>query len=174
MGTHVFILSQILAGLAFACGLASFQFKGRQGILLFLSASCVFNSAHFFVLDRPGAAAVTLLTALRFIVAVFTVDRRAMYFFLFASVTAFFLTFHNSLSYLALFATLLGTYASFLSSDRRMRILIMIGTSTWLIHNVLAVTPVAVAMEASFLISNIIGYMRFYRSPGDEERSVCA
>ena len=85
-----------------------------------------------------------------------------MYFFFFVSVCAFFLTFKNSLSYLALVATLLGTYASFLSSDRTMRILIMIGTTIWLVHNILAITPVAAIMEAFLLTSNIVGYRRFH------------
>ena len=43
----------------------------------------------------------------------------------------------------------------------------MVGVSLWIIHNVLARTPVAVAMEISFLASNVIGYRRFYVTRGD-------
>ena len=49
-----FALSQILAGIAFAFGLASVQFKTRRTVLLCLFVSVAFNGAHFFFLGRPG------------------------------------------------------------------------------------------------------------------------
>ena len=159
---NAFVLSQFLAGIAFAFGLASFQLKERRSVLVCLCISCLFSSSHFLLLSRPAPAALTIITAVRFLTAVFIVDRKVMYFFVFVSLCVFFATYQNALSYLALIATVLGTYASFLSIDRWMRILIMIGTSIWLVHNVLAGTPVAAIMEASLLTSNIIGYKRFY------------
>ena len=35
------------------------------------------------------------------------------------------------------------------------------GNLTWLIHNILAATPVAALMEAAFLTSSIVAYWRF-------------
>ncbi len=160
----VFILSQILAGLAFVCGLASFQFKSRRSVLLCLTLLTTFNASHFFLLGRTGPASLTMLTGIRYVTAVFTRNRKVMVLFLLLSVGVFWVTFKSSLSILALIGVLLGTYGSFQHSDRTLRLFLMLGNACWLIHNLLAGTPVATVMEACFLTSNIIGYWRFYRA----------
>ncbi len=157
-----FVLSQILAGMAFALGLASFQFKPRRSVLLCLSLLTVFNASHFFLLGRPGPAILQILTGVRYLTATVTMNRKLMYLFLLVSVGAFLATFRSPLSFLALIAVLLGTYGSFQPADRTMRIFLMLGNSLWLIHNIFSSTPVAVVMEASFLTSNALGYWRFY------------
>lgn len=164
-----FLLSQVLVGIAFALGIASFQFKARRSVLLCLTLLTVFNSSHFFLLGRPGPAALLVLTGARYVTSVVTVNRKGMYFFLALSVGAFLATYHSPLSLLALAAVCFGTYGSFQPSDRTLRIFIMLGNSTWLLHNILAATPVAALMEASFLTSNVLGYWRFHgprRAPG--------
>ncbi len=76
-----FVLSQLFAGIAFAFGLAPFQFKTRHSVLLCLFVSVVFNAAHFFLLDRPGPSALMLLTGIRYLTATITTNRRVMLFF---------------------------------------------------------------------------------------------
>ena len=39
----------------------------------------------------------------------------------------------------------------------------MVCAVTWMIHNYIAGSPVAVLMETTFLVSNVIGYWRIYR-----------
>lgn len=87
-----------------------------------------------------------------------------MYLFLLAAVGAVLPTGASALSILALCGVLLGTYGSFHASDRTMRLCFIAGNSTWLLHNLIAWTPVATLMEASFLASNLLGYWRFHRS----------
>ena len=157
-----FVLSQILAGIAFALGVVSFQFKERRSVLLCLFFLTLFNSSHFFLLGRPGPAVLLILIGLRFLTAILSTNRALMYLFLFLSLGAFLLTFTSPLNLLALIAVLLGTYGSFQPDGRTMRIILMLGNALWLIHNLLASTPVATLMEASFLVSNLLGYRRFY------------
>ena len=88
-----FALSQILAGIAFAFGLASFQFKARRNVLLCLCVSVAFNGAHFFLLDRPGPSTLMLITGIRYLVATISTDRRVMICFLLVTCAAFFTTF---------------------------------------------------------------------------------
>lgn len=168
-----FALSQILAGIAFAFGLASFQFKSRRTILLCLTSLTAFNSSHFLLLGRTAPAVLLILTGVRYLTATFSTDRKLMYLFILLSIGAFVATFKGPLGILAIAAVLLGTYGSFQSADRTMRLCFIAGNSLWLLHNILAWTPVAVIMEASFLTSNTLGYWRFYgarpaRSPVPE------
>jgi len=157
--------SQVLVGIAFLFGLTAVQFKERRSVLLCLFVSTVFNASHFLMLERPGAAALIALTGVRYLIAIRTTDRRVMYVFLCISVVLCLLTFRSALSLLALFAVLVGTYGSFRPTDRVLRIYLMIGNSTWLLHNLLSRTLIGVIMEASFLSSNVIGYWRHYLAP---------
>ena len=158
-----FALSQILAGIAFAFGLASFQLKTRRNVLLCLCVSVAFNGAHFFLLDRPGPSALMLLTGIRYLVATFTTDRRVMALFLLATCGAFFATFKSPVSFLALAGSLVGTFGSFQPRGQKVRLYFMGGNVAWLVHNALLWTPVGVAMEALFLTSSVVGYWRHYR-----------
>ena len=167
----VFVLSQILAGVAFACGLASFQFKSRRSVLLCLTLLTTFNASHFFLLGRIAPAALTMLTGIRYVTAVLTRNRTVMVLFMILSVGVFWGTFKSPLSFLALLGVLLGTYGTFQPADRKLRLFLMLGNACWLIHNLLAGTPVATVMEASFLTSNITGYWRFYRAGREPVRS---
>ena len=160
-----FFLSQILAGLAFAFGLASVQFKTRRSVLLCLVFSVAFNGAHFFFLDRPGAGALMLLVGVRYLVALATTDRKVMFLFFLITGVTFAATFKSPLSLLALCGSLFGTYGSFQPLGNKVRLYFMGGNVCWLLHNALAWTPVGTIMEASFLISSIVGYWRFYGSP---------
>jgi len=157
-----FLLSQILATIAFACGIISFQFRNRRTILLWLFGSAISNACHFSVLDRPGPGVLSLIIGIRFLVSAFSTDRRLMYLFLGIVLVGFFLSNKNALSYLTLFATLLATYASFQGTDRRIRLIFMLCGSAWLAHNVLAGSPIAALMEAAFVTSNMVGYWRIY------------
>lgn len=157
-----FLLSQILAGVAFALGLVSFQFRQRRSVLLCLAMLTVFNASHFFLLDRHGPAALMLLIGTRYLVSLYTTDRRVMYFFLALSVAAFLTTYQSPTSLLALLAVFFGTCGSFQPADRNLRLFIMAGNATWLLHNLLVGTPVATLMEAAFLTSNALGYWRFH------------
>jgi hypothetical protein len=165
-----FVLSQILAGIAFALGVVSFQFRERRSVLLCLFFLTLFNSFHFLLLGRPGPAVLLILIGLRFLTAILSTNRAWMYLFLVASLGAFLVTFTSPLNLLALTAVLLGTYGSFQPDGRIMRIILMLGNALWLLHNLLASTPVATLMEASFLISNLLGYWRFYHPRGSTQR----
>jgi hypothetical protein len=160
-----FALSQLLAGISFAFGLASFQFKSRRNVLLCLFVSVSFNSAHFFLLDRPGPSALMLLTGMRYLVATVTTDRKVMLCFFAATIAAFTTTFKSPLSLLALCGSLIGTYGSFQPLGQQVRLYFMGGNVCWLIHNTFLWTPVGITMEAVFLASSIIGYWRHYGSP---------
>ena len=71
-------------------------------------------------------------------------------------------TFSGLLSVLSFSATLFQTTAAFCQSDQRLRQLMIVGTSLWLVHNYLAGSPTAVLMEVLFIGSNLVGYYRYY------------
>lgn len=165
-----FFVSQVLAGAAFVLGMASFQFKWRRHILWCWFASAFFNALHFLVLGQITAGVLILITSTRFLAASFTTDRRLMYFFMAALLAGFIITFESSLSLLAIGAALLGTWGAFQSDDRRIRLALVLCSMSWIVHNTLVGSPVAALMETAFLLSNLVGWWRFY-SFGWQRRS---
>lgn len=157
-----FLVSQVLAGAAFALGMTSFQFRLRRHILWCWFASAFFNALHFLVLGQTTAGVLILITCIRFLTASFTTDRRLMYFFMAALLAGFLITFKTPLSLLAIGAALLGTWGAFQSDDRHIRVALVLCSASWIVHNSLIGSPVAALMETAFLLSNLVGWWRFY------------
>ena len=158
-----FLLSQILAAGAFVLGLGAFQFAAKRSVFLAMAASALLKSLHFFLLACPEAGVLMLVVASRFTAGIFTVSRLAMYFYIAVSLVVFAATYQGALAWLALLGALLVAVSSFQRSDRTVRLLIMAGTSCWVVHNAIAASPVGTLMELAFLGSNMVGYWRFYQ-----------
>jgi len=161
----MFILSQCLVAIATLLDLASFQFKQRQAILACLFSSVLLTSLHFMLLDNFSAACLMLIAALRYGYCIFARKSWVMIVFMLFSISAVLFTWQSWVSFIALSATLLQTYASFQGKDFTLRILMIVGTIGWIVHNILVFSPLAVLMETVFLISNLVGLWRFYAHP---------
>ena len=161
----MFILSQCLVAIATLLDLASFQFKQRQAILACLFSSVLLTSVHFMLLENYSAASLMLIAALRYGYCIFARKSWVMIAFMLLSISAVLFTWHSWVSFIALSATLLQTYASFQGKDFTLRILMIVGTIGWIAHNALVFSPLAVLMETVFLVSNLVGLWRFYVHP---------
>jgi hypothetical protein len=124
------------------------------------SASVLFNGIHFLLLDAAGAATIALITALRFFVASLSTRRAWLWLFLAVAAGGFALTNNRPEGWLALAATVLGTWGSFQADQWRLRGALIACASLWAVHNYLIGSPVSTLMELSFLTSNIVGWIR--------------
>lgn len=158
----LFVISQILAGLAFVFGMASFQFKLRKTVLLCIFFSAIFNASHFLVLERYSVATLIFINSIRFLVAAYWPSQRWMWVFMALVIGSFYFTYDDAISLLGLAAALIGTVGSFKRTDREIRVYLMWVSSFWVVHNLLVGSPVAMLMEVCFLLSNFIGWRRFY------------
>lgn len=163
-----FFLSQFLIGIAICVDVISFQFKERTKILACLVVSTLLISTHFMLLGHWTAALLGILSVARYSSGMFTTSRRAMCLFLIiiCAITVF--SFQGLLSILGCIATSLTTIAAFREDDKRLRQLMLIATMIWITHNYLAGSPAAVIMETIFLVSNLVGYFRYYIRSADK------
>lgn len=157
-----FLLSQILVAIAICFDLLSFQFKERGRIIACLVISCTLISCHFAILGYWTASGLGLLATVRFLTSLVTTSRTVMAIFMTASAIITVVTFNGLLSVLSGLGSLFGTAGTFCRDDKHLRQIMLIGTSLWLVHNILAKSPTAVVMEALFITSNLVGYYRFY------------
>ncbi|MEC4727663.1 YgjV family protein [Shewanella sp. D64] len=158
----VFVWSQVLIAIAIVFDIASFQFKQRRQIIGCLCVSGVLISVHFILLEQWTAAGLLMLASIRYFCSIFTTSKRLMSVFLLSALTITIGTFSGLLSVLSFSATVFQTTAAFCLSDQRLRQLMIVGTSLWLVHNYLAGSPSAVLMEVLFIGSNLVGYYRYY------------
>ncbi|ANP78405.1 MULTISPECIES: YgjV family protein [unclassified Vibrio] len=157
-----FYLSQVLVAIAICFDLLSFQFKERKKIVTCLFFAGVLISSHFILLEQWTAASLMTIATIRYLTSVFSTSSKFKYLFSSMSVVATAVTYSGLTSILSCFASVFQTFAAFNKDDRRLRELMIIGTSFWLVHNYLVGSPTAVVMEALFICSNLVGYYRFY------------
>ncbi|MBH0026421.1 YgjV family protein [Pseudoalteromonas sp. SWN29] len=158
----MFLFAQCLVAIATLLDLASFQFKSRSLILMCLFSSVLLTSVHFFILGHASAGSLMLIAAIRYLYCVFARKTWVMLAFMLLSCLAVYFTWYSWLSGLALAATLIQTFASFQKNDLYLRLIMVVGTSLWISHNILVGSPIAVLMESLFMASNLVGLYRFY------------
>lgn len=157
-----FALSQILIGIAFLFDLASFQFKDRRITLFLFTCAASLISAHFFLLGATTAGVVIAVSATRFFVSIFTTHRFLKYFFLILIGALGVYTFDGYEDAFSITAGLVGTFAAFQENEKRLRELMMLATTSIIIHNLIVWTPAGILLELFFLSSNALSYYRFY------------
>lgn len=160
-----FLLSQILVGFTIVFDLMSFQFKSQRSIVICLFLAASLNATHFILLEQWTAAGLISLGAIRYLTSIFTTAKVMIAIFSIGSLIVTFFTFVGLISLLACIGSLLKTAATFFENDKHLRQLMIIGTVCWIVHNLFAGSPAAVAMEVLFVLSNLIGYYRYYLRP---------
>jgi len=157
-----FLLSQILVTITLIIELFAMQLKNKNSLLGFLSVSCLFNGLHYLLLEQPTAGFIFLFSSLRFLISIKWKLRWVSIASLCISFIITIYTYVGFLSIIGFIATIFTTTGSFSRSDKVLRLMMIIGGSLWLIHNLILWTPVGILVEAAFVGSSFIGYYRYY------------
>jgi len=158
----LFIWSQILAGIGMGISVTSIQIKNPVVMRVMFFIAALFRGTHFLLLGLPQAALVTFTTGSRWLTSIFTHNKYIKILFIFIIIGIGFWRTETILGILPIAAGILGTLAAFSARDRRMRVYLIIAMVLWVIHNILVFTPIGILSSLFFLISNMIGYERFY------------
>lgn len=157
-----FILSQIIVGIAVCFDLAAFQFKNKTKIIKCFVCAVTLISIHFALLEQWTAAGLMALGAVRFITCLYTDSKKMLGVFSFFTLIITFFTFAGLTSIVSCTAALFSNVAAFSKHDKHLRQFMIVSTCLWITHNILIGSPTAVAIEALFLCSNLVGYYRYY------------
>ena len=164
-----FLLSQLLIAVAGVFDVLSFQFRSRAAILFCLVLSASLISAHFFVLGNSTARGLAFIAAVRFFVAYHWPSDSAMRAFFAVNILCFLYTYATPVNLLPFVGTTVGTWASFRRGDKAIRQALLVASSLWLAHNIIVYSPGAILLEATFVMSNLVGLYRFY---GNQDKTV--
>ena len=158
----LFFISQVLVAVAIIFDLMSFQFKERKKIVGCLFCAGILISSHFVLLEQWTAASLMIIATVRYLTSIFSTSFKLKYLFCSLSIVASIVTYSGLASILSCIGSIFQTVAAFNKDDKRLRELMIVGTSFWLIHNYVIGSPTAVVMEILFISSNLIGYYRYY------------
>lgn len=159
----LFLISQILVAIAIIFDLMSFQFKDRKKIVACLFCAGILISSHFALLEQWTATSLMMIATVRYLTSIFSTSKKFMFIFSSTSILATIFTYSGIVSIISCLGSVFQTVAAFNKDDKRLRELMIIGTSFWLLHNYLIGSPTAVIMEILFIASNLIGYYRYYK-----------
>lgn len=160
--TLLFILSQIAVSIAMIFDFLSFQFKKRKYTFICFTISATLISTHYFLLGKTAAGLIVFISAIRFIVSYFKPNKKYLFIFIGLNTLSLLFT-YRALADLIIYAgSVIFITGNFRANDKLMRRIMMIGTSIFIVYNIIIFSPMAAVMETSFLISNFLGYYRHY------------
>ncbi len=157
-----FVISQVFMFLAIGTDFLSMQFKKRKYIFVTLMVSAALISAHYFLLGKMTAWIIVTISVLRFFTCIWTADKKYLYIFLVLNTLALIFSYtevYDLIIYIGLFVFIIW---NFQNNDKKMRLLMMIGTTIVMSYNILIFSPMGAIAEWSFLISHILWYYRYY------------
>lgn len=157
-----FIASQAARLLAMVFDFLSLQYKKRQLVFLMLIISSILISSHYFLLGRIAAGIIVVISVLRFTTCYFTTDKKYLYLFLILNALAVFFQYKDVYDLIILFGMTVFITGNFQKDNKRMRKMMMVGTSAIVLYNLLIFSPIGFIGEGLFLISNFIGYYRHF------------
>ena len=103
-----------------------------------------------------------IVIIIRLFVAQKTTNKFVLWSFLLLTALITFFTYNNFYDLIPFVAVTFLTIGVFQKNDRRMRLWMMPGTLTFIIYNIIIGSPMMTFTETSFLITNLVGYWRYY------------
>jgi len=158
----LFVWSQIFAGIDMGISITSVQIKNPVAMRVMFFIAALFRGVHFLFLGIPQAGIITFITGSRWLTSIFTHKKWIKIFFITLIIVAGWFNHVGIISALPVISGVLGTLAAFTTNDRNMRTYLIIAMILWVIHNIVVFTPIGIISSIFFLISNIVGYERFY------------
>jgi hypothetical protein len=140
----------------------SFQFKDRKKTMLCLVVSSCFIATHYLLLNQLSSGVIVYFSAVRFLVAYFSTNKKRLFLFIGLNTISLFFTYNAPIDLLLYIGVSFVIIGNFQEDNKLMRKLMMCGTALAVLYNILIPSPMGALNEAIFLTSNFIGYRRFY------------
>ncbi len=158
-----FILSQVSKLISFILVIVAFQIKRGNLFRILFVISTLFSEIHFILLGAISAASIVFINGLRWFVSIYTKNKIVIPVFIILILFVGYYNYESWVSLLTIFAGILGVFAVFNDNQIITRKILFIIAILWIIYNSIIFTPMGIIAEFFFLISNIVGYFRFFK-----------
>jgi len=153
-------LPQLFGWGAFVFGMACFLQRSDLRFKQFMALECAAYVIHFLLMGQWTASASAMVSLGRSMASVhFPLKSVGLLFMAMSLVCGFFL-YTSWVSWLPISASVLGTFALFFLNGIRMRLLMLLGTALWLVHNYWVGSAGGTVLEAVLLGVNAMTILR--------------
>ena len=169
---NYFTFPQLFGWGAFFFGIACFLQKSDLRFKQFMALECAAYFVHFLLLGHWTASVSTAVSLGRSIAAVRYSSKRVGVLFICLSAISGALLYTSWISWLPITASILGTYALFFLKEVRMRLVMLIGTALWAVHNYWVGSAGGTALELVLLMVNVSTTFRMWRARSIQPESL--
>jgi Bacterial inner membrane protein len=152
--SDLFSVPQLFGYVAFAFGVACFLQKSDLRFKIYMAIECVAYVIHFWLLGVPTAAASSAVSLGRSLASIRSQSPWVAAFFIALALGMGVWLYTGWLSLLPIMASCIGTTALFFFSGIRMRLLMLVGTTLWVVNNILSGSYGGTALELVILSTN--------------------
>jgi hypothetical protein len=160
----LFSPAQLFGYVAFVFGLLCFAQTDDRRFKIYMALECAAYVLHFALLLQPVAAATTAVSLARSIAALKARTPAVGLFFIALSLGLGVWLHSGWVSWLPVAASCLGTTALFFLHGLRMRLLMLVGTLLWLLHNLWVGSVGGSLLEACLAALNLWTIRRLWRA----------
>ena len=154
MFNDAFSAAQIAGYVAFVLGVVCMLQKDDRPFKIFMAAECLVYALHFFLLGNPTAVASSLVSLTRSVLSLYTRSIYIVLAIVAINISLGIVLVNKPTDALPLIASCIGTIALFLFEGIQMRVMVLVGTSLWLINNILVGSYGGTALETVILLVN--------------------
>lgn len=151
---HSFI-AQLSGFVALFCAAYAFYSKEDKVLKLLIAAQNFFLVIHLLLLGAFSGASVAVITCIRAYVSTKPFFKKFAFVFIIFYTVIFIFVYKTPFDFFPLIGGYLGTYAMFFAHGLRLRILMMLGSTMWLVHNIYFGSIGASLMEAMLISINM-------------------
>ncbi len=157
-----FIFSQIFVGISLILSVLSFQFKKRKTILLLLLLSAICIILQYILLERYVAATIVVVWFMRYLASYYYPKMFLVPIFICSFAILTFIFWKDIYDILPFLSASINTIWAFQKNDKYLRIIMLFWAPLLVIYYFLIGSPIWMALEGMFFVSNIIWYWRYY------------
>jgi len=162
--SELITLPQLFGWGAFFFGMACFLQSTDLRFKQFMALECAAYVVHFLLLGQWTASASATVSLGRSVAAVRYPYQPVGLVFIGLSLLCGALLYTSWISWLPITASVLGTYALFFLKGVRMRMVMLVGTFLWLVHNYGVGSLGGTALEAVLCVTNALTIMRMKKA----------
>jgi len=166
---HLLSPAQILGYLAFVLGVLSFLQKDDRRLKGAVAFQALTYALHFALLGSVTAAASSLVTLCRAVLALYTRARWVVALLLGATLALGLAFAHHPAAWLPIVASSIGTVAFFLLRGITMRVALLGATSLWLTNNLLLGSVGGTLLELIIAAVNATTIWRLWREQAQQD-----
>lgn len=144
--------------IGYALAASGFFSSNDQKTKLLLVLACLSNCLYFGFNEMYISASIVALTGLRIGMSMYTRHYLIGVFFLMTTIMT--PLFVSSNDWISILPGITGTIAAFWMTGRSMRVMLIVGSSLWIINNALAGAWVGVIGESILVLAGVLGLIR--------------